>query len=77
MIGKYKRLRASEEDCAEQMTEVHVILTFDCRENALNDDKWLLDREKRRRAIRCFSVRATVGAWIRARICGFRRQANV
>ena len=48
MIGKYKRLRASEEDCAEQMTVVHVILTFDCREDALNDDKRLLNREKRR-----------------------------
>ena len=39
MIGKYKRLIASEEDCAVQMTVMHVILTFDCRENALFDDK--------------------------------------
>ena len=39
MIGKYKRLIASEEDCAVQMMVMHVILTFDCRENALFDDK--------------------------------------
>ena len=38
-MGKYKCLAGSEEDCAEQMTAPHIILTFYCRENTSIDDK--------------------------------------